>query len=154
MIKKEDAKFYIFERLALKVCCGLSYGDEYIGENGAKSLMEKISKSFSIKTPDLKYTRKDSSFCYYRTINHSIYYNPLWGYTNPVVLHEMCHAIHISKGIGGPSHGPEFTRIWIDVISRMYDFDPKIIEDLADSKDVKYTKRTTKTYEEFRPKYG
>ena len=47
---------------------------------------------------------------------------PTWAFNKTVVLHEVAHYIHF-KEIGSikydtdPSHGPIFTRIWLDLVA-------------------------------------
>ena len=149
-ITKEDKNFYVFEQIALKTIIGMSKSDDYLGIENSKNLMQRVSDSFGMTCPEFKTTRKDSTFCYYRC--HAIYYNLLWGLNTPIVLHEMCHALHGFFKTGGENHGPEYTRVWIDVFSRMYDIDPGRFEELADRRNIKYTTRKTeiKTYT---PKY-
>jgi hypothetical protein len=151
-IKKSDKKFYIFERVALKVIAEISLSDDYIGESGARELMNKISRSYGMKVPDLKLTRKDSQYCYYRRLDHSIYYNSNWGFTTCVVIHEMAHAIVAHKRIYEDTHGPEFVRTWIDLICRMFEYDSKLFENLADQKGISYKQKNV-VHCEYKPKY-
>ena len=153
-ISKKDAEFYTFEDVALKKVLGLSKKDLYINEAEIKDLMQRVSSSFNIDCPKFKYTRSDSRYCYYLPSSHAIYFNRLFGMTTVIVLHELCHAIHRFSRIGShASHGDGYARIWIDVMSRMFDVDKNEFEKIADELNIKYVRADTDCVKEYKPKY-
>ena len=152
-ITKKDAEFYCFEDVALATILGIKENDDYIGERGAKELMKKVSDAFGMPCPKFRFTRKNSRFCYYRSQDHSIHFNYYWGLTTSVVLHEMAHSCHHYFGTGGSIHGPEYVRVWIDIMSRHYDVPAEKFEALANSRGLQYTKHLP-SVTTFKPKYG
>ena len=155
-ISKKDQAFYTYEKIALATIVGMQDSDDYLGEDGCRELMQRISNAFNISCPKFKLARKDSGFCYYRKIDNSIYYNPYWGLTTPTVLHEMTHAVDLydREFSKNDIHGPIFVRKWIDIVSRMYDIDAKIFEELADKRNIEYKKRDIILEGGYKPKYG
>jgi len=154
-ISKKDKEFYNYEKIALATIVGMQDSDDYLGEDGCKDLMSRISKAFNIPCPTFKLTRKDSGFCYYKKLEHAIYYNPYWGLTTPTTLHEMAHAVIGCKNVSEDSHGPYFVREWMDIVARMYDMNVELFEQLADKRNIEYKKRNIFiTENEYRPKYG
>ena len=152
-INKKDAAFYCFEKVALAKVLGIRCSDNYIGEDGAKDLMQKISVSYGMRCPEFVKARKDSGFCYYRY--HAIHFNPLWGLTTAIVLHEMAHAIHRFSGTGGEIHGAEYTRVWMDIISRMYECDVAELEQIARDRGLPFTPRIkVQPVTQYVPKYS
>lgn len=152
---KHDATFYCFERVALAKVLHLAATDTYIGESGALDLMQRISKSFGMQCPAIKKTRKDSAYCYYKFYEHAIYFNYSWGLTALTTIHEMAHAVHHHLRTGGEVHGAEFTRVWIDLVSRMYEIDPLEFEKIAAERGLPFTLRTVrKPQTQYVPKYG
>ena len=151
--KKYDAKFYAFEDDALRKVVNISKRDNYLNELEIKELIQRVSGSFKLQPPHLKYTRKDSRYCYYQHSNNTIYLNPLFGCTSIIVLHEMCHYISdMLNEFPHEVHGKEYCTIWIDVMSKMFDVDKSQFELIADNWKIVYTP-SEKTVSTYKPKY-
>ena len=151
---KKDAEFYTFEDIALSKVLGLTKKDLYISENEIKDLMQKVSKSFGIVCPKFKYTRSDSGYCYYRPLTNTIHFSKLFGMTTLITLHELCHSIHHSdKNYDNDIHGASYTRIWMDVMSRMFEVDVREFEKIADARNITYTKTVSDCVKGYIPKY-
>lgn len=150
-IGKADAAFYCFERVALATILDIKKNEDYIGEDGTKELMQKVSESYGFDSPKFKYTRKDSRFCYHR--GGTLHFNYYWGLTVSTVLHELAHFLVYRLNLPGHRHGPEYTRIWIDIFSKYYDVPAEQFEDLADARGLKYAGRKIKPVSKFVPSY-
>jgi predicted SprT family Zn-dependent metalloprotease len=138
-IKKKDRKFYIFEDAAILSLIGMSPRDNYLSESEIVSLVQRISRSYKMNAPEIKYTRIDSGTCYYRRLDNTIYLNKRYGCTLLFILHEMCHAVcYKLYPDHTEAHGKEFVTVWIEIMARMFDVEAREFRNLAQQSKVDF----------------
>ena len=150
-ISKADAAFYTYEEIALATIVNMRKSDDCLGENGTKDLINKISNVLKLKAPNFQYTRSDSKFCYHRA--GTLHFNRNWGLTTALVLHGYCHYYLWYNKIEDNDHGPNYVKQWINMISRMYEIDSELFENLADSRNIKYGEKMNLQYNQWKCKY-
>lgn len=129
-------KFYDFERAMIRQCLPAQLEDGMQFEE-ARELVNRICASYEIRPPLVKKGR--GSRAYYTCGKHTITLPP-WSQRVNVVLHETAHAVAESKTMLSAMHGPFFVRVWMEMFSRMYEADIKVLMLNAQRMGVDYEK--------------